>query len=208
MINESSAKIFCKDAISKIENYDKAIADQTETWICHHRLGLTLDGEFAHSKDELKRLGMYLDRPYFELQFLPPSEHRRLHSTNRSDETRRKIAEAQKGKPSPMKGKTHSDETKRKMSEAKKGKPHSAEHVRKIAESNKGQTRSDETRQKISAAKKGKSRKPFSDETKRKMAEAKKGEKNPQYGKTKSDETKRKMSESHKARWARRKANA
>lgn len=144
MINESSAKKFCKDDISKIENYDKAINDQTETWICHHRLGL------VHSSKELERLGLYENRPADELIFLTHSEHSRLHGLHMSDET------------------------KRKMSEAKKGKPHSAEHVRKIAESNKGQTRSDETRQKISAAKKGKSRKPFSDEHRRKMSEARK----------------------------------
>lgn len=29
-----------------IENYDKAIADKTQTWICHHRLETyTSDGE-------------------------------------------------------------------------------------------------------------------------------------------------------------------
>ena len=58
MISERQAKRFCKDELFKIENYDKAIADTTHTWDLHHRLELTLDGEFAHSREELKRLGM------------------------------------------------------------------------------------------------------------------------------------------------------
>ena len=37
MINEHNAKKFCKEDISKIENYDKAIADTTQVWDCHHR---------------------------------------------------------------------------------------------------------------------------------------------------------------------------
>ena len=37
MINEKRAKSYCKDDISLIENYDKAIADNTQVWHCHHR---------------------------------------------------------------------------------------------------------------------------------------------------------------------------
>ena len=37
MINEYIAKRFCKEDLTKIENYDKAIADTTHTWHCHHR---------------------------------------------------------------------------------------------------------------------------------------------------------------------------
>lgn len=31
------AKLWCCEDISKIENYDKAIADKTQTWVCHHK---------------------------------------------------------------------------------------------------------------------------------------------------------------------------
>lgn len=132
LINKYSATKYCQDDISLIENYDKAIADTTHTWECHHRLELTLDDEFAHSSEELKRFGMYYDRPYFELIFLTKSEHNKLHNLNQSDETRKKRSETHKGENNPMYGKTgeknpfygkaHSAEAKRKLSEAKKGK--------------------------------------------------------------------------------------
>lgn len=155
MINEKCAKSFCKDDISKIENYDKAVADTTKTWDLHHRLELTLDGEFAHTKADLIRLDMYYNRPYFELIFLKQSEHLKMHNNNRSEETRRKLSNVHKGKKRapfsddtrrkmseakkcnnhPLYRKHHSEETKRKMSESRKGKKFSAEHKRKMSES-------------------------------------------------------------------------
>lgn len=153
MINIEHAAKYCRDDISKIENYDKAIADTTQTWICHHRLGL------VHSSKELERLGLYENRPADELIFVTPSEHRRLHNMHMSDETKKKIADA-------MKGKSHG--------------PMSDEAKQKIAESLKGHTHSDATRKKMSESRKGKPspRKgkphPHSDETKMKIAEAQK----------------------------------
>ena len=122
MISERQAKRFCKDELFKIENYDKAIADTTHTWDLHHRLELTLDGEFAHSREELKRLGMYYNRPYFELIFLTSEGHRRLHLKGKkfTDDTKRKLSKAKKGKPSNFLGKHHSAETKLKMSKSQK----------------------------------------------------------------------------------------
>jgi len=64
-----------------------------------------------------------------------------------SEETKRKIGKANKGKVSSMKGRTHSEETKRKMSESqkkipKKGRPigskHTEETKRKMSKSKKG----------------------------------------------------------------------
>lgn len=63
----------------KIENYELAKADNFKGWDIHHRLELTLDGDFAHSKEDLIRLGMYYNRPYFELIFLRHNEHSKLH---------------------------------------------------------------------------------------------------------------------------------
>lgn len=84
MINEKGVKSICKDDISKIENYEVAVNDSTHSWDCHHRLELTLNCEFAHTVEELKRMGMYYNRPYFELIFLRHDEHTRLHGKSNS----------------------------------------------------------------------------------------------------------------------------
>ena len=134
MFNEHQAQKFCKDDLSKIKNYDKAIADPTQTWDLHHRLELTLDREFAHTAEELKRINMYYNRPYFELIFLTHSEHTRLHQKamkgennnmygrHHSEETRKKMSEALKGENHPLYGKHRSEETRKKISEALKGR--------------------------------------------------------------------------------------
>lgn len=37
MIDKRRAKSYCKEDVTKIENYDKAVNDKTQTWHCHHR---------------------------------------------------------------------------------------------------------------------------------------------------------------------------
>lgn len=100
MINFQNATKFCKDKISKIENYDKAKADTTQTWVIHHRNELTLDGKFAHTKEDLIRMNMYYNRPCNELIFLTKAEHNKIHHKGKtvSNYTRKKIAESLKGK--------------------------------------------------------------------------------------------------------------
>ena len=78
MINECNAKNFCCEDLSLIENYDKAIADTTQMWDCHHRGEVLPCGRF--SQDDLKKFGLYYKRPASELIFLTHSEHRRLHT--------------------------------------------------------------------------------------------------------------------------------
>lgn len=63
----------------RIENYELAKADNFKGWDIHHRLELTVNGEYAHSIEELKRMDMYYNRPYFELIFLRHNEHMKLH---------------------------------------------------------------------------------------------------------------------------------
>ena len=85
-----------------------------------------------------------------------------------------------KGKPGTMLGKHPSEEAKRKMSEAKKGKKFSEEHKRKMSESRKGKTKgrhhSEEAKRKISEARKGKK---LSQESIQKRTDKIKGRKNP-----------------------------
>ena len=150
MINERQAKKYCKEELSKIENYEKAIADTTQTWDLHHRTEIWWN---CSAKDLIKN-ECYYNRKACELVFLTPSEHRSLHNQGKllSEETRRKISEAHKGK-------LLSEEHRKKMSEAKKGKkrmPFSEEHCRKISEAKKGKKHSADTRMKISEAIKGK----------------------------------------------------
>ena len=150
MINEKKVKRFCKD-YTKIENYEEAVKDTTQTWQCHHIIGEIL------TRQQLLDHDFYYDVPPCMLKFVTKSEHRRLHT---------------KGRPSPMKGQTLSEETKKKISEAKKGKKlalFSEEHRRKLSEAAKGRTFSEESRRKMSEAKKGKN---LSEEHRRKISEA------------------------------------
>ena len=163
MINESNAHEYCRDDIAKIENYDKAAADNTQMWDCHHRdevkvlpSGMTV----LRSRQDLIDSGRYYDCPANELIFLTHSEHQRVHN----------------------KGMHHSDETRKKISESQKGKkrtPLSEEHRKKISESMKGRILSEETRIKLSEAHKGKTTwnkcKHLSDDTRRKISESLKG---------------------------------
>ena len=98
MINESNAHKYCRDDISKIENYDKAIADTSKTWVIHHRLELTLEGEYAHSKEDLIRMDMYYHRPYYELILLPHKEHTKLHRKFNSCFSGHKLSKEMKDK--------------------------------------------------------------------------------------------------------------
>ena len=161
MINERKVRKFCKEDISKIENYNKAIADTTQTWHCHHRTEIW----WNCSAKELKENKCYYHRKACELIFLTRSEHISLHMKGKtlSEETRRKLSEAHKN---------ISEETRRKLSEAHKGKHLSKETRNKMSEANKGKHHSDDTRIKISEANKGKH---HSNETRNKISEANKG---------------------------------
>ena len=94
-----------------------------------------------------------------------------------SEETKKKIAEANKGKYTgekhPMYGKHHSEETKKKMREAHKGNKY-----------NLGKHHTEETKKKLSEANKGKHL----------------GKDNSFYGKHHSEETRKKLSEISKVR--------
>ena len=134
MISENSAKSYCKDDISLIENYDKAIADKSRVWHCHHRR------ETIFSKSDLIEIGEYYNRPACELIFLTSLEHHRLHKLGKclSAETRKKMSESRKGEKCYIFGKNHSDETRQKMSESHKGKHHSEDTRKKMSEANNG----------------------------------------------------------------------
>ena len=129
MINEKQARKYCKEELSKIKNYYKAIADTTQVWVLHHRT----ETWWNCTRKDLIKNECYYGRKACELIFLTRAQHAELH----------------------MSGKVTSEETRRKMSETKKGKTNSEEHRRKISEAMKGKVRSEDTRKKMSEAKKG-----------------------------------------------------
>lgn len=146
MIGKIVKSLVREGELEKIENYDKAVADETQLWDCHHRLELTLDGEFAHSQEDLIRMGMYYNRPYFELIFLTHSEHSKLHGNARSVEYKTKMSET-------LKGRKFNEETKKKLSEASKIRYSNVEARNKLSKALKGIKRSEETRKKLSKPK-------------------------------------------------------
>ena len=106
MINEKCAREYCKEGISKIKNYEQAVNDTTQVWDCHHMT----ETWWNCTAKELMDNECYYHRKACELIFLTHAEHTRLHrkGNKHSEETRRKIGEARKGKPAPNKGKTTS----------------------------------------------------------------------------------------------------
>lgn len=83
---EPNAKCLCVRP-ELIENYNKAISDTHQTWICHHRLEThTSDGEkrlVQLTKKELEALDMYYNRPPEELIFLTRADHIRIHEVGK-----------------------------------------------------------------------------------------------------------------------------
>lgn len=196
MINIKSAKRFCED-VSSIENYDEAVADTTTMYAVHHRLETHkykdrkreewVERDESIPKSELIALGLYYNRPAKELVFMTQLEHKKLHNRlisgetrirlshirkgkHHTEETKRKIGEAGKGRPAWNKGKVGvSEETRQKLSKAKKGKTLTDEHKRKIAEANKHRHYSEETRRKMSEWQIGRR---LSEATKKKISDA------------------------------------
>lgn len=104
-----------------IENYDKAIADTTQTWNCHHRK------EELYSQKELKERNEYFDVSPEDLIFLTVAEHHKI------DSKCKRVSEAHKGllagSKNPMFGHHHSEESKRKISESQKNRKDKSKQV-------------------------------------------------------------------------------
>lgn len=133
-MTSGNAKYFCNEDFTKIENYDRAMADESQVWVLHHRLethfsdGSERPANARISRKELIELGMYYNRPANELIYMTKSDHSKLHGRAirgrkknhyiMTEEHKRKISEANKGRKGGMKGKKMTEEAKRKISEA------------------------------------------------------------------------------------------
>jgi group I intron endonuclease len=112
-----------------------------------------------------------------------------------SEESKRRISEAQMGERNPNFGKHMSEEQKRKISERMSGERHHSYGKRKNPPKPKRTSKychSEETRLKMSVTHTGCH---LSEETRKRMSEAKSGERHPMFGKKHSEESIRKMSE-------------
>lgn len=98
MISETRAKLYCKEDISLIENYDIAVNDKNRKWVVHHRGEILPCGRYG--RIVLKKFGLYYHRPACELIFMTRTEHIKLHTIGNMY----------------CLGKHHSDQTKEKMS--------------------------------------------------------------------------------------------
>lgn len=84
--NKKTYVYFCKqDEYEQIENYELAKADNFKGWDCHHRLELHPDGSLRFTRNSLKKLDLYVNRPASELIFLTHSEHARIHSISKKE---------------------------------------------------------------------------------------------------------------------------
>ena len=119
-------------------------------------------------------------------------ENHQYYGKHLSEEHRRKISEANKGK----KCKHLTEEHKRKISKSKKGGKLSEETKRNMSEAHKGKIFSEEHKRRLSEAGMGH---VVTEETRRRVSETQKGNKN-MLGKHHTDETRQKMSKSQKKR--------
>jgi hypothetical protein len=89
--------------------------------------------------------------------------------------------QSRSGVNNPMYGKERSEETRKKLREANVGKIVPEEVKSRMSASHRGKKLTEEHKRNIGKSRKGK---PRSEDTKRKLSEANKGEKHPQYGRS------------------------
>jgi len=160
----------------EIDNFDISIIDTAET---------------------IEELNELEERYIKEYDSLSPNGYNLMTgggNSRPSEETKKKISEANKGRhysketklkmSKTAKGRITTKEARKKLSEANKGKSLSEEHKRKLSIAGMGRIQTAETKKKISEAHKGRC---LSEKTKRKIS-------NANTGKIRTDEAKRKMS--------------
>lgn len=112
MISEKQARKFCSEDISNIQNYKNAVCDKTQVWCIHHKGEVLPCGLF--SVCELKKFGLYYQRPASELVFMTRSEHRAFHNKHLPEKFRLKQRNS-------LKNRTFTAQHRKNISKAMKG---------------------------------------------------------------------------------------
>ena len=158
MINETQAKRYCREDISRIVGYSKAIHSM-DVWVCHH----LLENRGFTRKDLISK-HLYYGRPANELVLLPKRTHRKLHltvlrpDTLKSDSWKQKLRDWHTGRPLTEEHKRNiglgcknpSEETRQKLRMVWLGRKHTEETKQKIRE--RALNRSEELNKKNSEA--------------------------------------------------------
>lgn len=118
-------KEYCCEDIALIENYEKA-KESVEVWDCHHKAEILPCGKF--SREDLKKSGLYYNRPACELILLSKSDHSKLHSMDYQKDN------------NPHFGHRHSEDTKTILRKKRLGIKLPKEWCDNIGKSKKGQT--------------------------------------------------------------------
>lgn len=122
MIRRERLHLICKGDISLVENYDKAVNDEKNLWVLHHRdeIRVLPSGMVARrSVEELKEAGRYRNCPPNELIFLTAHDHSSLHHKGKkiSEASIEKQKDSRIGIVSPRKGAVLHRSTKAKISD-------------------------------------------------------------------------------------------
>lgn len=134
-------RLYCRDCIESVENYDKAVADKENLWVCHHKdeIRILPSGMVAvRTSDDLMEMGRYWRCPANELIFMLAKDHMAMHAHYQrvSPEARQKMRLAKLGKPIARKSYSPSMATREKLRVAQTGKRLSPETRRKISDAN------------------------------------------------------------------------
>ena len=70
-----SAKRYCKEDVSKIDNYYEAVNDDENLWVIHHKAEIEENKTVSELKEEKRYYGCLAE----ELIFLTSKDHRKLH---------------------------------------------------------------------------------------------------------------------------------
>ena len=180
---------FNTDKDAKVIHHLRDTEEQRKYNDEHYELwGFNQDGTFEYGKYVI---------------FLTKEEHTEIHKC--SEETRKKIGDANRGENNGNFGKHLSDEAKNIISAANKGdkngmhgKTHSDEVKAIISKTSKERWEDESYRQYMSNIFKSRE---FSEEHRRKLSESKLGDKNPMFGTHHTDEEKEHLSQIGKAYW-------